>query len=323
MPKSLLVIRFSAIGDLLLSAPVLQAMAHAGTEIDLLVKSRNAALCSIFPYVRSVRIWEQEQETIINTANTTYDAVLDLQGTRQSKRFTSRLKLPTATFKKPYLQRALLLWTKHSRFALTPVVERYFNAAQTLYGDQLLELVDLPEFRLPNYENRPTAAYVVAVIGGSQEGKRLCTSTWKQLLNALKASGQTVVLLGGPAERTKAKALQEVFPEVLDATDNSVTQGLSLVKNAALVISGDTGFMHAAALMNRPLVSFWGATHPYLGFAPWPKRENQREVFTRSRWTPLHKHGKVPFWAKNPMKKMDVEELTTAIAQMLQGKTTP
>lgn len=323
MSTSLLVIRFSAIGDLLLTAPVLQALANEGTKVDLLVKSRHANWLEALPGVQNILLWEEQQEALLTGARGTYDGVLDLQGTRQSKRFAAKLGLPSATFRKPYALRALLLWTRHSKFALTPVVERYAEAAQSFSTVGHLHLVERPQFRLPAYPATPSKEYIVAVIGGSQPGKRLDTSGWTQILSALQASGQTVVLLGGPADRTQAKALQEAYPEVIDATDSSVTQGLSLVENAALVISGDTGFMHAAALMNTPLVSFWGATHPHLGFSPWPKRVNQREVLTQSKWTPLHKHGKVPFWAKNPMDQLNVQELVAVIEQMLPGKTTP
>ena len=35
------------------------------------------------------------------------------------------------------------------------------------------------------------------------------------------------------------------------------------------MVSMDSGNMHMAALVNVPVVSVWGATHPYCGFAPW------------------------------------------------------
>ena len=321
MVKSLLVIRFSAIGDILLTAPVLQALAEKGVEVDLLVKERNTSVAHTLPSVRAVYCWEKDRARLQKYSKEHYDAVLDLQGTRQSKLFAKGLELPRATFDKPYLRRALLLWTKSQRFALSPVVERYQRAAEELVPE--IRLSRNPSFLLNDLSAVPEAPYVLLVIGGSQRGKRLSAEAWSQILASLDRFSISCVLLGGPSDNRMAEQLCAAYPNALDATHTSIQQGLAVVSRANLVVSGDTGFMHAAALLGKPLVSFWGATHPSLGFAPWPARENQYRVCTKSRLSPLHKHGKVPFWASNPMDAVDVKAIITAIEQILQGKTAP
>ena len=103
----------------------------------------------------------------------------------------------------------------------------------------------------------------------------------------------------------------------------TVIEGFKVIENAALVISGDTGFMHAAANFNRPLISLWGATHPALGFEPWPVYEKQRAVVTTSTLSPISKHGKVPWWLPNPMRKLPLDEVISAAELILQDKTVP
>lgn len=320
--KSLLVIRFSAIGDLLLTAPILTALSSEAIECDLLVKSKCAEVATALPGVREIKNWEYDKEELLKNAKERYDAVLDLQGTRQSRTFATSLGLPTATFHKPYLKRALLLWTKHPRFALEPVVNRYQRAAETLL-QKPLHLPTTIDFNLPASPINTQAPCVVAVIGGSQKGKRLSTDQWAKALRAPLAKGYEIILLGGPSDAPQAAELTAQIPQATDATSTTVIEGLAIVSSAAAVISGDTGFMHAAALMHKPLVSMWGATHPALGFAPWPVGEQQKTVVAKSWWTPLHKHGKVPFWAPNPMRKLDMGELTRAIEQILPDRTTP
>ena len=66
MSTSLLVIRFSAIGDLLLTAPVLQALSNEGTKVDLLVKSHHANWLEALPGVQNILLWEEQQEALSN-----------------------------------------------------------------------------------------------------------------------------------------------------------------------------------------------------------------------------------------------------------------
>lgn len=320
--KSLLVIRFSAIGDLLLTAPILTALASEDIACDLLVKTKCAEVATALPGVRDIKNWELDKGELIKNAHERYDAVLDLQGTRQSRAFAKPLGLPSVTFQKPYLRRVLLLWTKHPRFALKPVVERYQHAAESLL-QKPLKLPTTVEFNLPLLSTEVSSPYVVAVIGGSQQGKRLSTDQWVAVLQTRGIEAYHITILGGPSDAAQAAELKTTFPHATDATSTTVLEGLALVSEATAVISGDTGFMHAAALLHKPLVSLWGATHPALGFAPWPKAAYQRSVVTKSRWTPLHKHGKVQFWAPNPMKRLNIEEVAAAIEQILQDRTRP
>ena len=312
MMHKILLIRFSAIGDLLLTAPIIRELKKEGAHVTLLVKDRFRTAALLIDGVDEVLSWERYKKALIEGASDEYHRIIDLQGTSQSKRFARRIKLPRATFKKPYLRRSLLLLTRSEKFALTPVVERYAEAAGVMLSK------DKVSFNL----TEPASIFgkIVAVIGGSHAGKRLSAAQWLEILHPQPS--QELVLLGGPGDRELAQEIKAELPQCADATHTSIEQGLAIIAEAKLVISGDTGFMHAASLMHVPLVSLWGATHPMLGFGPWPPQDNQREVITKGK-TPLSKHGKVPNYASNPMRELDTEEVKKAIAEILQGRTTP
>ena len=312
MADRILLIRFSAIGDLLLIAPILEALVAQDHSISLLVKDRFRSTASLLQGVDEVRTWETLKGESATAIAAQFDRIIDLQGTAQSKRFTAKQTIAVHTFYKPYIRRSLLLLTKSPRYALTPVVDRYAKAAEVSLSPNRTYAFNLGPAR---YSNR-----LVLVIGGSKEGKRLQPEQWIQILK--KVEHHNPVLLGGPEDASLAAALCQQFSNCQDATDTSVEQGLAIVKSAKLVVSGDTGFMHAAALMNVPLVSLWGATHPRLGFAPWPARKNQRTILS-SASSPVSKHGSVPWWRSNPIIKVDVQEIITAIAETLPGKTKP
>ena len=310
MKQKLLVIRFSSIGDILLTAPVIRELKEAGHHITFLVKSRFKSTALLLHGIDVVLCWEESSKQILHVGSAGFDRIIDLQGTAQSKRFTKKLGIPTDTFKKPYARRALLIATKDQRYALTPVVDRYAEAAGVALKTK--------EIKFNIKVQTQWMDRIVFVIGGSKSGKRLVNQQWLEIISSLPQ--REVVLLGGPDDQKTALEIISTFPECMDATHTSVEEGMAVIQEAKLVISGDTGFMHAAALMGVPLISLWGATHPSLGFGPWPARANQRCIITQAP-SPQSKHGKVPFYAANPMLKLDIKEIQDAIAEILQDRT--
>jgi ADP-heptose:LPS heptosyltransferase len=132
--SSILVVRLSAIGDLILVAPITAQLASEGHRVTLLCKDAYRSVATCLPGVDEVLSWEKDR-TGIKASASPYDHVIDLQGTSKSKRWCRKLNLPVRTYQKPYLRRALLLATKQKSFALTPVVHRYANAAAPFFAE--------------------------------------------------------------------------------------------------------------------------------------------------------------------------------------------
>ena len=327
MPKdtSILVVRLSAIGDLVLVAPITAQLAREGYSVTVLCKDAYRSVASCLPGVEAVLSWEKDRAGI-KAQVFTFDAVLDLQGTSKSKYWCGQLNRPIHTYQKPYLRRVLLLLTKQKSFALTPVVQRYAAAAAPFFNGGFSPRTAeyrlcLPEVRL----ELPQQPYIALVLGGSYAGKRLDFHAWREIMDGLIRLHMPLVLVGGPEEAGMGESLEQPLGSGAKnyCGTTTVIEGFKAIENAALVISGDTGFMHAAANFNRPLISLWGATHPSLGFAPWPAYESQRTVITDSALSPISKHGKVPWWMPNPIRKLPLDEVISAAVSILQDKTTP
>lgn len=331
-PSRILIIRLSAIGDILLTAPIVAALHDRGYEVHFLVKAAYRPVVTALPGVDEVHIWERISESFIWSH---FSAIVDLQGTSKSRRFLASAPagLPVYRYTKPYVRRALLLWTKLKRFALDPVVERYAQAARPLLG---------PQWQPSHATIEPGAAArtkvqnllqargiqeppLVLVLGGTYKGKKLSYWQWNEIVQKVRKFNIPIALLGGPQEAMMGESLEQPLGNNIYnfARDLTVLEGLALVAMARLVVSGDTGFMHAAAALNRPLVSLWGATHPSLGFAPWMDQAAHIPVITKSFWTPLSKHGRVPFPFRNPMRKLPLDQVVSSIEQILRDKTKP
>ena len=313
-------VRLSAIGDLVLVAPVVAQLYHEGYEVSLLCKDAYRSVAYCLPGVAEIYSWEKDRVKL-RQQGSNFTAILDLQGTASSKRWTRRLKAKVLTYKKPYLRRLMLL-AFGQKFALEPVVSRYFKAAQPLLKSEVqapAELV-LPKTTL----SLPEGPFIAVVIGGTYAGKRLNYDQWRSAIRDLLKLGLPIALVGGPEEAGIGESLDQPLGSGVSnyCGTTTIIEGMAVVKAAALVITGDTGFMHTAANFKRPLISLWGATHPSLGFAPWPHYSAQFQIIAKGR-SPISKHGKVRWWQRNPMKKFPVKEIALIAQQMLRDRTTP
>ena len=178
MMHKVLLIRFSAIGDLLLTAPVIRELKKEGAHITLMVKDQFRTTATLLEGVDALLSWEKDSKALLKTAATEYHRIIDLQGTAQSKRYIRKIKLPTSSFKKPYLRRMFLLLTRSKTFALTPVVERYAEAAGVMLPrDSDMQFAwcgtDIPDWRAPNALRRGDLVFWKGHVGIMTDSERL------------------------------------------------------------------------------------------------------------------------------------------------------
>jgi ADP-heptose:LPS heptosyltransferase len=130
-------------------------------------------------------------------------------------------------------------------------------------------LTELPE----SFSN----GYVALVLAGTYATKRMPIEKFRKLISETDIR---FVLLGGKSERTMASHILEWNTgNVVDFVGKlRINQSASLVKNARLVISNDTGLMHIAAAFHKKILSVWGNTVPELGMSPYFPGEGS-EIF--------------------------------------------
>ncbi len=109
-------------------------------------------------------------------------------------------------------------------------------------------------------------AKVICVAPGAQFGgaKRYPAESYAVVLKALSAQGWHIVVLGTEAERDiAAQCLKDVQGKHWNAAgETSLSQALSLVSVAQLMLCNDSGLMHVAAGLGIPTVTMFGATNP-------------------------------------------------------------
>lgn len=332
--KKVLVIRFSSIGDLVLTTPVLRALhRQLGAEVHLLTKPSFAGLMAPNPHIARIHTVRPERHGLIGELRAErFDLVVDLHKNLRSLRFRLALGRPAIAFDKLNLAKWLRVRLNVDILPPLHLVDRYFRALEPLGlvddGEGLDHFipaeaeVDPDEWLGVNH-----APYAVAVLGAAHATKRIPPEKMAEILGVLPLP---VLLVGGPEEREIGEALcrpPNPQPRVNLAGRLSLHQSASVIRQAAVVLSPDTGMMHIAAALRRPIVSVWGNTIPAFGMYPfYPRgmRPEQRFEVQGLSCRPCSKLG-APSCPKGHfrcMREQSATGIAAALQAMSQGRST-
>lgn len=273
----LLLIRFSSIGDIVLTTPVLRCLKwqYPHAEIHYLVKKNFRSVLQANPYIHEFHELQDDLgKTIADLQQYSFDYIIDLHRNLRSARVKQALKVPALTFNKLNIRKWLYVNLK-ARFLMPDksIVERYFEGLEPLKVKNDGQGLDyfIPEAQVTLQEDLPMghwSGFVACAIGGSFATKQLPIAQWQEFCRVIP---YPVVLLGGPEDKADGDLIaSEAVAKVYNACGKfTINESADLVQRARVVVSNDTGLMHIAAAFKKPLVSLWGNTTPELGMFPY------------------------------------------------------
>jgi heptosyltransferase-2 len=277
LPKKILIIRFSSIGDIVLTSPIVRCLKKQvpDAEIHFLVKKQYVILVNNNPYITKIHTFEGNIREIIQVLKKEkFDFVVDLQKNRRSTYIKSCLKVASGTFNKLNKKKWLFTNFKLNLLPKVHVVDRYFRAVKKLNVvndgqglDFFIPVEDRIEIKkvLPEKFQR---GYIALATGSKQNTKKI---PLEKMLELCRAVDKPLVLLGGKEDFDKAKQVQDTMgDQVFNACGGyNINQSASIAKQAEAVISSDTGLMHIAAALRKKVISVWGNTVPDFGMYPY------------------------------------------------------
>ncbi len=280
-----LVIRFSSIGDIVLTTPVVRALKQQlNAEIHYLTKQSFRAVLVANPYLdRLITIQRKVAEVLPDLKKQRYDYIIDLHRNLRSRQVKSALSAKAFSFNKLNWQKWLMVNFKINLLPSVHIVDRYLATVQPLgvrndeqgldyfipLDDELLVGSDTWNAIFPAYTALSSGApFIAFVIGAAHATKRLPTDKIISICQRIK---QPIVLLGGPEDAERgARIAKAVGERVLNACGHlRLNQSASVVRQAQRVISHDTGLMHIAAAFQKDIISIWGNTIPEFGMYPY------------------------------------------------------
>ncbi|MBI1224573.1 MAG: glycosyl transferase [Bacteroidetes bacterium] len=271
--KKILVIRFSSIGDIVLTSPVVRCLKQQlGAEIHYLTKLQYLSLLESNPYIdRIFTIKKNISEVLPELRLQHYDYVIDLHKNLRTfqVRFGLFFGIKWLAFNKLNLKKWLLTSLKINWLPEVHIVDRYLAAVAPLgvkndgLGlDFFFSDATVASTFLPN------APYLAFAIGAQYQTKRL---PFAKIVEICQMIGRSIVLLGGTSEAAEGENIAEqAGPHVINLCGKlSLQESAEVLRRANLVISHDTGMMHIAAAFQQKILSIWGNTVPALGMSPY------------------------------------------------------
>ncbi len=276
MKVKFLIIRFSSIGDIVLTSPVVRCLKEQvdNAEIYFATKAKHASIVENNPAISKVFLLKGKLSSLIEELGAEqFDYIIDLHQNIRSARIKQRLKVPAFSFNKLNYRKWLFVNLKMNTMPDLHIVDRYLKTVQVfdvkndgkgldyfIDNKQLFDFSSLPKTFQPGF--------VAFVVAGTYPTKCLPKEKVLEICNKI---GKPVILLGGKNEEKEAEYI------VKNSTGNianlcgktSLNESAQVIKEANVVLTNDTGLMHVAAAFKKKILSFWGNTAPEFGMYPY------------------------------------------------------
>ncbi len=316
----ILIIRFSALGDVAMTIPVVHSLALQYPELEITVLSRavwqplfqelpdNVTFIGV-DLAGKHRGWWGLNALYSELKAKQFDYVADFHHVLRTKYLCLRFRLgqiDVASICKGRSGKRKLVRRRHKvlesqkssfrRYAdvLTKLgfpVQLNFSS---IYGDQKGEFAKIESV----VGAKGNSKWIGIAPFAKHAGKIYPIELQEQIVAHFAARSDVKVFLfgGGEKEQNIFDAWLEKYPTLTSMIGKlNMRTELNLMSHLDVMLSMDSANMHLASLVNIPVVSVWGATHPYAGFMGWkqlPVNTVQLDLACR----PCSVYGQKPCW---------------------------
>jgi ADP-heptose:LPS heptosyltransferase len=271
-----LIIRFSSIGDIVLTTPVIRCLKKQvpDEEVHFLTKESFAPLVENNPYINKVQILAHSWETMLHELRKeAYDFIIDLHHNFRTLRLKKDLGIKSFPFSKLNIQKWIYTNLKWNLLPDLHIVDRYMKTVESFGVTNDGEGLDYfiaakDEVKQKDIPVSHHAGYIGIVIGAAHNTKKLPLEKLKELCTKIN---HPVILLGGKEDAANGRQIAAIDPvKVYNACGKfNINESADLVRKSKLIVTHDTGLMHIAAAFKKPIISIWGNTVPEFGMYPY------------------------------------------------------
>jgi len=275
----ILIIRFSSIGDIVLTTPVIRCLKEQlpGVEVHYITKKAFESVLKFNPYIDKLHLLEGSiGEQIGRLKTEKFDFVVDLHHNLRTLRIKRALGVRSASFNKLNIAKFMLVNFKINRMPDVHIVDRYLETVASLgvrNDGKGLDYFLGADYSLQELLPESHQDYTGFVIGAQHATKRL---PLEKIIRICEQTEGPIVLLGGKEDKAVGdEVVRAAGPQVLNCCGSfALNESAFLVKMARKIISHDTGLMHIAAAFKKKIVSVWGNTVPEFGMYPYQVEEH-------------------------------------------------
>lgn len=302
-PTHILVFRFSALGDVAMTVPVIKLLLaqHPALRVTYVSTAFVAPLFAGIDRLHFHIIEPKGNHKGIaglyrlkkELQRYRFDAIADLHNVLRTKILRSLFLLSgrrTAVIYKGRKEKAELIRVKGK--VLRPLkitFQRYADVFEELGIPVSLEAA--PALKSLSFSTRQIKSKeskrLIGIAPFAKHAEKTYPLEKMQDVLRLLANEQEfeIYLFGGKEDTAVFNAWASKFPRVTSVAGTmSFTRELSLISRLDLMVSMDSANMHLSSLFDVPVVSIWGSTHPYAGFYGWgqdPQNIVQVDLYCR------------------------------------------
>ena len=291
--EHILIIRLSALGDVVMTVPVVYSLAKQYPDVRITVLSK--------PFAKTLF-----QDLAPNISFMSADVKGEYHGVKglnalyrrlTAKHFTAIADLHD-TLRSKYLRRLKLVNRHHKILQQLPTsFENYADVFKKLGFPLSLDFSSLPQL-----SEVPKTTNIIPKIGiapfAAHKGKIYPLEMMEEVIKLLIQRNDKIKIYlfgGGKKEMEIINDWVLKYPQCTNVSEKAKTLSdeLEVMKQLSVMISMDSANMHLASLVATPVVSIWGATHPYAGFMGWNQsKDNAIQLDMNCR--PCSIYGKKP-----------------------------
>ncbi|GAB4254044.1 MAG: glycosyltransferase family 9 protein [Vicingaceae bacterium] len=274
----ILIVRFSSIGDIVLTTPVIRCLKQHFKDkvrLDYLTKKPFETVLAENPYLHKIYTIQNHVDEVVETLKKqSYDVIIDLHKNIRSKSVIKKLGVKAYSFNKLNKEKFLLTTFKINKLPNIHIVDRYLESVQPLgvtKDNKGLDFFIHPENEMDLNADYPFLkdGFIVYAIGGQHATKRLPNDKIIELCNK---TTKPIILIGGKTDEENARQIvkESSNQRVVNLCGKlNIQQSASVVKQAQLLITHDSGMMHIGAALKQKIISIWGNTVPDFGMYPY------------------------------------------------------
>ncbi len=281
--KKILIIRFSSIGDIVLTTPVIRCVKQQVPDCELhyATKQQYYDLLKSNPYIDRIHtLKDRLYPLLLQLKRANFDFIIDLHHNLRSFIIKRWLGKKSRSVNKLNFQKWLLVNFKLNFLPDKHIVERYLETTRFLDVNNDGEGLDyfIPEEEEVPLQDLPkqhqNKGFMAFMIGAKYATKQLPLEKITSICRGIK---KPIVLLGGQYDFYLGNAVaKEVGTKVYNACGlYKINESASILKQAHKVLTHDTSLMHIAAAFDKEIISVWGNTVPDFGMTPYFGKNDQ------------------------------------------------
>jgi heptosyltransferase-2 len=288
-PKTILIIRLSSIGDILLSTPFIRQVRETFpmAKIDFILKDIYIDLLKYNPHINeiySLKLTNERDELYdlkVKLRGKKYDLIFDLHNNLRSNYLKRGISAGQIySIKKDKIKQSLLVRFKINLYDHdTPIPERYLSVAKDIgvaddgKGLEIFwtkETVDSTEKKIVPIGLNLNHHFICLAPGAGFFTKRWPPDKVENLIDLIQQNKNTqIVILGGDNDKVFGSSLKKQ-KNIIDTSGKfSLLETAYIISKGKMIVSNDSGLMHMATAVKNPVIAIFGSTVKELGFFPY------------------------------------------------------